>query len=113
MKRVINSNSVDSYVEHYVDVLSSLSAKRIYLLSLLPRNRAKDGGFDYNSNYPMINDKIETRVLERMDNVIYIPLFDIFLKKGQINWDYTYDGLHPNAKGYEIIASEINKYLIR
>jgi hypothetical protein len=113
MKRVINSSSIDSYIEHYVDVLISLDAKRIYLLSLLPRNRAKDGGFDYNKHYPEINTKIEKRVSERMDNVIYIPLYDLFIKEGQINWEYTYDGLHPNKTGYEVMAKAINNYLIK
>lgn len=111
MRNVINANIIDEYVEHYIDVLISWNAKRIYLLSLLPRNRAKDGSFDYNSRYPEINAKIQMRALERMDNVIYIPLYDIFLKEGQINWDYTYDGLHPNTKGYEIMARVINSYL--
>lgn len=94
-------------------MLLSLKAERFYLLSLLPRKRAKDGGFDFNSRYPEINMKIQSRVAERMNNVIYIPLFDIFLKDGQINWDYTYDGLHPNKKGYKVMASEIRKYLAK
>lgn len=112
MRKVISSGNVDEYVEHYVDVLISLKAKRIYLLSLLPRNRAKDGGFDFNSHYPEINSKIQERVAERMDNVIYVPLYDYFLVDGKINKDYTYDGLHPNNKGYEVIAMLIRNYMI-
>ncbi len=113
MRKIISAGEVDSYIEHYIDVLESLNAKRIYLLSLLPRNRAKDGGFDFNSHYPDINKKIQTRVTERMSNVIYIPLYDLFLKEGRINEDYTYDGLHPNALGYEVIAMAIREYLIK
>lgn len=113
MRKIISAGEVDSYIEHYIDVLMSLNAKRIYLLSLLPRNRAKDGGFDFNSHYPDINKKIQTRVIERMSNVIYIPLYDLFLKEGRINEDYTYDGLHPNALGYEVIAMAIREYLIK
>ena len=111
MRKVINAKNIDNYIEHYIDVLTSLNAKCIYLLSLLPRNRAKDGGFDFNSYYPEINKRIQERVADRMDNVVYIPLYDIFLKDGQINWDYTYDGLHPNAKGYDVMASEIKSFL--
>lgn len=113
MRKVISAGEVDRYIEHYIDVLESLKAKRIYLLSLLPRNRAKDGGFDFNSHYPEINKKIQRRVTERMNNVIYIPLYDRFLKDGKVNGDYTYDGLHPNAKGYEVIAMAIREYLIK
>ena len=113
MRKIITAGEVNSYIEHYIDVLESLNAKRIYLLSLLPRNREKDGGFDFNSHYPEINMKIQKRVAERMDNVIYIPLYDLFLKDGKINEDYTYDGLHPNALGYEVMASAINGYLVK
>ena len=80
---------------------------------MLPRNRAKDDGFDFNSHYPEINKKIQKRITERMNNVIYVPLYDRFLKDGQINWDYTNDGLHPNAQGYEVIAMTIREYLIK
>ncbi|MBR4925014.1 MAG: acyltransferase family protein [Prevotella sp.] len=112
MRKVISSGNVDEYVEHYVDVLISLKSKQIYLLSLLPRNRAKDGGFDFNSHYPEINRKIQKKVEERMDNVIYVPIYDYFLKDDKINSDYTYDGLHPNEKGYEVIAMVIRKYIV-
>ena len=113
MRKIITAGEVDSYIEHYIDVLESLNARRIYLLSLLPRNRKKDGSIDFNSYYPEINKKIQKRAIERMNNVIYIPLFDRFLKDGKINGDYTYDGLHPNAKGYEVIAMAIREYLIK
>ena len=113
MRTVINNGTIDSYIEHYIDVLISLKAKRIYLLSLLPRNRAKDGGFDYNSHYPEYNNKIENRAIARMDNIVYIPMYDLFLKDGKINMDYSFDGLHPNAKGYEVIAKRIREYLIK
>ena len=113
MRKIISAGEVDRYIEYYIDVLESLRARRIYLLSLLPRNRAKDGGFDFNSYYPEINKKIQKRVTERMKNVIYIPLFDRFLKDGKINGDYTYDGLHPNTQGYEVIAMAIREHLIK
>ena len=113
MRKIISAGEVDRYIEYYIDVLESLRARRIYLLSLLPRNRAKDGGFDFNSYYPEINKKIQKRVTERMKNVIYIPLYDLFLKDGKINGDYTYDGLHPNTQGYEVIAVAIREYLIK
>lgn len=113
MRSVIKSGTIDNYIEHYIDVLISLKAKRIYLLSLLPRNRAKDGGFDYNSHYPEYNKRIENRVAARMDNVVYIPMYNLFLKDGKINMDYSFDGLHPNAKGYEVMAKRIREYLVK
>ena len=113
MRRVIDSGDIDNYIEHYIDVLISLKAKRIYLLSLLPRNRAKDGGYDYNGHYPEINKIIESRTAARMNNVVYIPMYELFLKDGKINSQYSGDGLHPNARGYEVMAKRIREYLVK
>lgn len=110
MKNVILADTIDNYVKVYIDVLSSLNAKQIYLFSLLPRNRAKDN-FDFNKYYPSINSKIKEAVQKSMNNVIYVNVYDLFLKNGEINWDYTSDGLHPNAAGYKVMADELKKYL--
>ena len=110
MKQVISENRFDEYVRDYINVLSSLEAKKIYLLSLLPRNRAIDN-FDYNSHYPSMNEKINNEVSIHLDNVTYINIYDKFLKDGVINKAYTYDGLHPNALGYKLIADVLNSYL--
>lgn len=113
MANVIKNNSLDDYALHYIDVVKSLNAKRIYLFSLIPRNRVKDGDFPYNANYIVFNQKIQELTQTQMDNVIYVPVFDTFLKDGEINWDYTYDGLHPNQQGYEVMARELRKYLVK
>lgn len=111
MRKVINNGSIDNYIDHYIDVLTSIKAKRIFLLSLLPRNRQKDGNFNFNDYYPEINQKIEEQTKTRMNNVVYIPLYDTFLKNGKMNEEYTYDGLHPNHRGYEVMATIINEYI--
>jgi len=111
VKWIITNNCMDEYVEEYVDTLQSLRAKKIYLLSILPRNRAKDRQ-DLNDYIEQLNPMIQKAVKEQMsDVVVYIDLYDIFLKDDQINWDYTYDGLHPNATGYKVMADEIKRVL--
>lgn len=113
MGMVIRNNSLDEYALHYIDVLKSLKARRIYLFSLIPRNREKDGGLPYNANYIVFNQRIQELTKAQMDNVIYVPVFDAFLKDSEINWDYTYDGLHPNQQGYNVMAQELRKYLVK
>ncbi len=113
LRKVIGKSNLDSYVKRYIDVLKSLKAKRIYLFSLLPRNRAKDGDYPYNAYYVAFNHAIEEQTQTEMTNVVYVPIFDAFLKDGEINWEYTYDGLHPNARGYEVMALELRKYLVK
>ncbi len=113
MAKVITNNRLDEYALHYIDVLKKLNARRIYLFSLIPRNGEKDGDFPYNANYIIFNQKIQALTHSEMDNVIYVPVFDAFLKDGKINPDYTFDGLHPSAEGYQVMARELRKYLMK
>jgi lysophospholipase L1-like esterase len=42
----------------------------------------------------------------------YIDLYSKLVdKKGKLNKNYSYDGLHLNAKGYYIVSEELQKYL--
>lgn len=45
-------------------------------------------------------------------NIEYLDLYtDLLDSKGGFNTKYTYDGLHPNAKGFKLIADKlINKF---
>ncbi len=53
-----------------------------------------------------LNSKIQALVKSK--SVFYSDVFDC-LKDSQGNFDkeYTYDGLHPNAKGYLVITNTI------
>ena len=113
IRRVVNNGNMDAYVAQYIEVLKSLNAKRIYLFSLLPRNRLKDGNFPYNEHYVVFNQTIMELTQAEMPNVVYVPVFDAFIKDGEINWDYTNDGLHPNQQGYDVMARELRKYLVK
>lgn len=110
---VIKGNRLEEYALHYVEILKSLKARRIYLFSLIPRNREKDGRLPYNANYIVFNKNIQELTQAEMSNVVYVPVFDAFIKDGEINWDYTYDGLHPNQQGYDVMARELRKYLVK
>lgn len=57
-----------------------------------------------------LNVKLKDFALK--ESIIYLDIYSLLLdKKGGFNKEYTYDGLHPNAKGFEIIAAEILKNL--
>lgn len=45
------------------------------------------------------------------ENVVYVDTYTPLLDdKGGFNEKYTYDGLHPNAQGFEVVAMELFKY---
>lgn len=64
-----------------------------------------------NKNIIELNKKLKKFAQE--NDLIYLDVYSLLLdEKGGFNEKYTYDGLHPNAKGFEIIAGEIIKALL-
>ena len=46
------------------------------------------------------------------NNIEYINLYDELVDKdGNLNIDYTKDGLHMSEEGYEVITKKLKKYL--
>ncbi len=46
------------------------------------------------------------------ENITYLDIYPLLLDdKGGFNPKYTYDGLHPNAQGFELVSGEIIKNL--
>lgn len=63
-----------------------------------------------NKNLKPLNELIK-QVCRETDTV-YIDLFDALCdKKGSFNAEYTYDGLHPNVHGYEIVTKAILEFI--
>lgn len=63
-----------------------------------------------NQNIIKLNSKLKD--FAEQTGIIYLDLFSLLLdEKGGLNEKYTYDGLHPNAYGFEIAAREIIRKL--
>jgi len=80
---------------------------KIYIQSILPIEKEIDGA------NPMINDLnnwleavCETRGLT------FINHHDLFLdENGKMSLEYTEDGVHPNAAGYDVLMNSLSPYL--
>ena len=74
--------------------------KRIICISILP----KDGfGYEVISS---INKSIMNR-LKAKKNYVFLDVAEDFLYNGDINPEYTVDGLHLNTKGYDLLSSKL------
>ncbi len=52
------------------------------------------------------------RELCKEKGVTYVDLFDKLTdKEGKFSSEFTYDGLHPNVRGYEVVTEELLKFL--
>jgi lysophospholipase L1-like esterase len=59
-----------------------------------------------NKSIEVLNDKLKT--LCETENITYLDMYSLLLDaNGGFNSKYTYDGLHPNALGFEIVAEQI------
>ena len=83
--------------------------KKVIVSGLYPVNKAIDAGMvgsRTNKEIQKLNGKIKVAV--ENNNAIFSDLTSVLAdKEGNFNKEYTYDGLHPNAKGYEQITKAI------
>ena len=105
-------NASAEYVADNIEKMLDLSLEScpdmsIFLQSVYPveyKNKKK--------NLEIIKlNEILSRLCNRK-NITFIDLSERLTDdKGGLNMAYTYDGLHPNARGFKVIADEILRYL--
>ncbi len=100
-----NDDIVDG-IEFLLDVIKSRQPDtNILILGIYPRR-------DLESRVAEINLKLSQ--LAELIQIDYANVgFVLVNKNGKINESLFLDGLHPNGKGYKLLASEIEKYLKR
>ncbi len=63
-----------------------------------------------NKNLKPINEKLKKLCSE--EDVAYIDLFDALCdENGSFDKAYTYDGLHPNVHGYEVVTKALLEFI--
>lgn len=102
--------SVDSMLLNYSKVIQAIKhlspTTEIIIQSLTPTSQ----------EYALLNDQIVLsnerlkEICSKVD-IIYIDLYKPMEANGQLDNTLTSDGLHLNAKGYEIWEKKIEKYL--
>lgn len=98
----------ESYPQEYINAVSSLGGREVFVISILPRS-VEIYGSEINSKTKAINTDIKSLVISYGWH--YIDVFDLYIKDGDMNPDYTYDGVHLNDRGYEILTYELRKVL--
>jgi len=91
---------------------------KIYLESVYPVNDTDDEKINHsmvkkrdNKKIMNLNKKLESYAKDN-NNVTYINIYDKLTdKNGNLNIEYTRDGLHLSEKGYEIVTENLKKYI--
>jgi len=101
-----------------IAIKEKLPNVELYLQSIFPVNEPDFAdvvprptvGYRKNDQIRLTNQEIEK--IAKEVNATYIDLYPkLANEKGRLHPDYSYDGLHLSAKGYFVVADELQKYL--
>lgn len=103
---------MENYAEQYVEALTRFGAETIYVFSILPRN-FKNDPYNLLDKITTLNALIEARIEAAQNKtIVYLDVYDDFLDgDGRFNMNLSYDGLHLNPEGYEILTRKLNHYI--
>ena len=97
-------NNIRSNIE---DIISYLKSKGVFVVIqsvLITDGRKRD-------NYKIFLLNQELKKLSKQSGITYLDLNPFMMKNGKLNPEFTYDGLHLNASGYQAWAHVINVFL--
>lgn len=102
------------YVSEILDVIKAdCPDAKVILQAIYPVNKNIDKwmvGARKNSDIKIANQKL--KILAKEKDVIFADFSEILSdKNGNFNAEYTYDGLHPNAKGFAVVTEKLLKLL--
>ena len=100
-------------LNNYDKILSDIEEKspntKIIMTSVLPVNNKLYGHRVHNSQVVLLNDGLQK--LASKHKIPMVNIHDQFLKDGQLDSQYTSDGLHLNGKGYAIWVNALRPYM--
>ena len=86
---------------------------KIYFQTLMPvNNEFTQFKNHYNKDEHILWLNEQIKILGKKEKITVIDLYPHFLNdQNKLNKEYTLDGLHPNAEGYKVWKSILQKYL--
>jgi len=110
LKRIGDNEELQAYVCRYINAVTRLNARKIILVSVLPKNR--DVGISENI-IQLIRDfnRMIQEQIEQSETIVYCDVFDEFIVGDELNMNLSYDGVHLNSFGYEILTNKVKECL--
>lgn len=109
----IETNKILDNYQKIIKAITDNSPKtKVYIENILPFNSELDKTIRPINNKDILNLNNSLKNLSNNSNIFYINLYSLFLdSSGQLDQQYTIDGIHLNGKGYMIWKNEISKYI--
>lgn len=117
----LDDYSIEGTVNNIKEIVDDIKENRpfaeIYIQSVYPVSKSDDDKISEaavftrnNKDIKEINKGIEKLCKEK--KVTYIDMYSLLVdEEDNLNLDYTTEGLHISAEGYEVITKEIMKYI--
>lgn len=117
----IHNKKEDETVNNIKEIVEKLNKNlpnaKIYLESIYPINNTDDSkiskpmvGIRTNDSIKKINSELKKYCNDK--NCTYLDMYSLLEDKdGNLNLEYTKEGLHMTDKGYEVITKELKKYM--
>lgn len=114
----ISQETILDNIEKMIDeIQNNRPYATIYLESIYPVNNTDEEKIEHdvvkdrsNKDIREINQKLKD--IAKKKKITYIDMYDILKdENGNLNLDYTKEGLHISDDGYKVITKEIKKYL--
>lgn len=101
-------------VEQILDIIKrDCPDAKVILQAIYPVNKSLNSGMvgiRTNEDIKIINEKL--KALAQQKHVTFADFTELLSdENGNFNAEYTYDGLHPNAKGFAVVTQELLKLL--
>ena len=109
----LTDRNVDICAETYEALLEELEAylpdSQIFIQSVLPISSAREGYGLHNSSIVEFNSRLAAMAQER--GMTYVDLYALYEKDGQMNPEFSADGLHLLPESYGLWAEQISAYM--
>ena len=114
----VNNERIIENIHKIINLIQkNRSYAKIYVQSIYPINDTEDDKIDHNMVNIRANEKIielnnKLQEIVKEEKLTYIDMFSLLTDdEGNLDLDYTTDGLHISEEGYEIITDELMKYI--
>jgi len=112
-RNIPDSVILNNYKKIVERIKSGSPHTKIYFQTLMPvNNEFTQFKNHYNKDEHILWLNEQIKILGKKEKITVIDLYPHFLNdQNKLNKEYTLDGLHPNAEGYKVWKSILQKYL--
>lgn len=105
------NETISNYEEILKQIKTGTPDTEVYVQSVLPLNYEMYSAGDKIKNETIQELNKSLKYLSEEHGYTYVNLYSLFETEGQLNKQYSYDGIHLNGEGYNVWGETIKRYV--